>query len=85
MKAILDNWESGDLASAVNLAESWRDDVMTVFPDFDWTDNEADDIDTLDRQDRAQDPAVMAAERMSRAELMNAAREGQALGTCDED
>lgn len=43
VKSILDNWQSGDLAQAVNNAEAWRDDVMTVFPDFDWKDSEADD------------------------------------------
>ncbi len=41
VKGIVDNWSSGDLAQAVNTAEAWRDDVMTVFPDFEWEDAEA--------------------------------------------
>lgn len=45
VQRIVDNWQSGDLAHAVNMAEEWRTEAMTIFPDFNWIDDEADSDD----------------------------------------
>lgn len=37
-RRVLNNWESGDLAGAVNALREWADDVESDFPDLDYSD-----------------------------------------------
>lgn len=70
VQGILDNWSSGDLADAVNTAEAWRDDVMTIFPDFDWEDTEADGptVDASDMAELINNPPPALLQRIAEAD-----------------
>ncbi len=42
-RAVVNRWESGDLAGAVHALEGWTYDLETDFPGLDYVDTEADD------------------------------------------